>query len=481
MKRERASSNRVEDDALRGQDGLPGPVEEAGTAAGESFWETIGKISPAQWGEIVRCYLYRLEPACDFGTPHYCAMISEPFDETYILHKQGSGKYQARVKNRKTAKEIASLVFAVFDPDFPPRVRVTDLKAIPENDKYIDWLREAETRKQPAAAAAAQHSTTEQAVNPSSPADNANTEAVRQLADVARRILEDNARGKQAGGTGLDASLLDLFTRMAQARDQLAERLATQKPEPPPIDPLAMLDRAATVIAKLKPEAPLTPNPLGSVTELANTFKTLKEAFGNDRDAERETAVEPRSAWESIGGLVVDLLKPAMGPLGAGLSSLMLSRATGVPTQPAHSQTPPAAPPPTVVTVPSPTHDFPAENGHNGAAAAGVDQAFAMQMMAVAQMAASALTLGLPGDEFAEKLEQQFGQTTYDQIVQVPQAELIAKLRQVPAAWQMLQPFEGHIDQFVNEFYAYGNPDAAAGAPDAEASDDDESALQKAS
>ena len=84
--------------------------------------------------------------------------------------------------------------------------------------------------------------------------------------------------------------------------------------------------------------------------------------------------------------------------------------------------------------------------------------------VAIADNAAAALKLGMPGDEFAERVCDNFGARTYDSFIEGnPKETLLPIFQSIPEAWQLLQPFEVALPKFLEEFYAFAEP-----APDDE-------------
>ena len=76
--------------------------------------------------------------------------------------------------------------------------------------------------------------------------------------------------------------------------------------------------------------------------------------------------------------------------------------------------------------------------------------------VAIADNAVAALKLGMPGDEFAERVCDNFGARTYDSFIEGnPKETLLPIFQSIPEAWQLLQPFEIALPKFLEEFYAY--------------------------
>ena len=66
--------------------------------------------------------------------------------------------------------------------------------------------------------------------------------------------------------------------------------------------------------------------------------------------------------------------------------------------------------------------------------------------IAIADNAAAALKLGIAGDEFAERLCDNFGPRTYDNFIEQNAKETLLPLfASIPEAWTLLQPFEPAI------------------------------------
>jgi len=76
-------------------------------------------------------------------------------------------------------------------------------------------------------------------------------------------------------------------------------------------------------------------------------------------------------------------------------------------------------------------------------------------LMNIAGEMSQALNLCLTGDQYADQFCFKHGQALYDQIIAQPKDTVLSLLKGIPQAWQMLQPFEGGLQEFVDSFYAY--------------------------
>jgi hypothetical protein len=79
-------------------------------------------------------------------------------------------------------------------------------------------------------------------------------------------------------------------------------------------------------------------------------------------------------------------------------------------------------------------------------------------LVEMAKLMRGAIDLGLPGDEFAEKLEHRYGAATYEQIVAVPLDQALLALKGIPQVWAILGPVEAHLPEFLTAFYEYAKP-----------------------
>jgi hypothetical protein len=93
-------------------------------------------------------------------------------------------------------------------------------------------------------------------------------------------------------------------------------------------------------------------------------------------------------------------------------------------------------------------------------------------LVMVSQNAAAALQLGMPGDEFADRVVERIGIQTYDEFIRDhPKEQLIPLIMGIPEAWQVLQPFEATLPAFLDSFYKYSEEPEVdeEDAPEAEA------------
>ena len=429
------------------------------------FFSLLKTLKPAEWEKHI-VYLYRRRPITDMtagGTQKkYLAKYVAPFDESMVMAEFGSGEYKA-VLNRAGAI-VAEHVFEIENEKFPPRIPKGAWLDDPRNDKWAAWVKKADETaapEPPVASAAAGITAQDQLrmmafvrdmIKEFRPEagdrekDAISAEMVKILPQLLKQGNDANDPSKllaivtqligmaaPKGDDTLVKLMLDqqraLETRLAQAEQrntdlmmQLLDR--REKEEKSPADQLADFAKLITAFRELDLGG-------GGSSRMSGWQEMLQPVLGGV--AQAVAPVLPH---------VLMKLAPRP-PLNPGVVNQPQFPPAVVPVEAA----PPAPVNPAAVGVGSPT------------AMPQIDEAAAMQISFIASMAASALALGLPGDDFADKLEQQYGATTYEHIAAIPKDQLLQLLRAVPQAWQAIAPFEARLDDFITEFYAYGEPD----------------------
>jgi len=421
-------------------------------AEGTSFFDRLRVLTSEDWEQHV-VYVYRMEPRRPGTTKNpYLTKYSEVFDEESLKLAFGSGKYKCQLnkypKSGKGAKTVEIHYAEILDTKFPPvLVGYDGWEADPRNAPWL-WGKargESAPNGQPTTI------------------PNIESQAVKELADLTRKMLErgssmtDTERKilmdanaaalrvveDRAKTEGKGNDLSSLMGVMLQMKEFLAPGTAAAT-----TDPVKMVTELIGLVKTLVPAAPAASqqNGLGVIKDFAETAKLMREAFGNDGESggRRTPVVEARepSAWEKVGGMIVEAIAPAMAPLGAAFGRLILKNAGD--KEAATTELVPANNPHASGTPPPPVPADPQ-----------------LQMVIdVAKLMRGAIELGLDGSEFAERFETKYGQTAYDTIVAVPQAEAIQQLQAFPQAWAILKPYEAQMPEFLAAFYEYGQPES---------------------
>lgn len=361
------------------------PIEIEQRQTEPDFFQRLLQLAPEDWQNGHTVYTYRTFPVIDKrDTQHYLCKVSESFDPDYLLRNFGSGKYYLQLNNGRGEK-IAAKTVSLHNPDFPPRVAPQEVVASdPRNKVYFEvWG----TKSPPAPAAEAS-------------AGNGDSAAVRELAQLATKVIEQRERPATAPETpqsDIAGKLVDwALSETTKERDSsdpsriaaLIRELkslmpAPQQPQPSAPDPLASLDRAVDLLKKFEPAAPATtldplasldravdllkklqptapattaPDPLTQIKQTAELVTTLKETFGPDGPAARESQMNGWQEFlkEPITELV-QLLKP-FASVGAAILHARVSQPPQQKSKTAVAPTPQAQPDtPTPATAPPST------------------------------------------------------------------------------------------------------------------------------
>jgi len=433
------------------------------------FFERLHQFNLNEWRSL-RAYLYRLWPVIDRKeSEHFISKLSEPFDEDYILRTFGSGKYHVRL-NDSRGKTIASTTVNCHNHDFPPKVDPREVVGSdPQNAKYFEvW-------GQPAAPSPAA---------PSS--DSAAATAITRLSEMLGKVID-----KQQAGSAAE----DVEADLGRISGLLRELKSLLPQQPVQADALSTLEKAASLVERLRPQAagaadslalvkevlsvveklnrPGPASPLGQAKEFAETVKTFRGLFAAESreesagPEERGGGAGEESALERMVGKLFDMFKPAMPAIGAAIAQKIVPGLT-TPLQAGLGAVPIPIPPlaaqasPGLTQPPAPrsaqASESPASPGADAAAPApeNADAAQLTMLSNLATLAAGALNLGLTGDQFAEQIEYKYGGAAYDQITAIPKDELLVQLRAIPTVWNILAPFEASLPAFIAEFYAAG-------------------------
>jgi len=435
------------------------------------FFERLHQFTADDWRGL-RAYLYRLWPVIDRKeSEHFIAKLSEPFDEDYILRTFGSGKYHVRL-NDSRGKTVASSTLNCHNHDFPPKVDPREVVGSdPQNAKYFEvW-------GQPAAPAPAAASS-----------DSAAATAITRLSEMLGKVIDKQQAGSPAEDLQADLgrigglvrelkSLLpqqpaqaDALTTLEKAAS-LVERLRPQSAGA--ADSLALVKEVLSVVEKLNRPGPASP--LGQAKEFAETVKTFRGLFAAESreesagPEERGGGAGEESALERMVGKLFDMFKPAMPAIGAAIAQKILPGQTtllqaGLGAGPIAIPPSPAQPSPGLT---QPPVAAPSAQVSESPASPGADAAQLTMLSNLAALAASALNLGLTGDQFADQIQYKYGGAAYDQITAIPKDELLAQLRATPTVWNILAPFEASLPEFIAEFYAAGleQPEGEADSP----------------
>ena len=458
--------------------GTPPTLEHLG------FWDQLNALTESQL-QYHRVYLYRIEPPIrNAGDKNFIERRSQPFDENDVLASHGSGTYLAILNNTRERRTVGKITFSCHHPEAPPKIRLAQLA--PEADEsWRKWLEEVEARKStfgtsPPGAAVVQQSGENQVA----------MEAIRKVDAVNQRLLETKEAAAVKSGPTIDASVVTLITETAKGRDQLAEKLAASVPTSGDSSMLQFVlgelreTRAQHAeemkqmrqqhfdlmnqLVTLKGEQTKQPSTLEQVKQMGEVISTFASVIP------QATSMEP---WQQ---LLVDTVPKAADMVEKLVSMNALNRRMSAPaTASRPGGAPQTGPPPLPATAPS--ANAAPENSAAQNPIPEMDIMTKTLFVAIADNAAAALKLGIAGDEFAERLCDNFGPRTYDNFIEQNTKETLLPLfASIPEAWTLLQPFEPALAKFLDEFYAFADEQPDEEAPPPPAAPIPESAEAKA-
>lgn len=418
-----------------------------------SYWERAAGIPAQDWGSRFIQYLYRLAPKIDLGEKHFAAKYAEFVDENEILNRHGSGRYQLVLNDTKERRTIANISFAVYDPTRPPKIKLDQLINCPENEPYLQWLKEARD----AAAMQARPPIANGAID---------SNAIQQLTQLVAKLAEQKLSGQPQNEqeARLTSSLVDWALkqaaedRSADSPNKLVELISAIKqltPAPAPVaDPASALEKLATVIEKLSPKPPPEKDTLSEIDRLVAIMDRLRPQV--DKEPLEFAGGSEASTWERVGSLLVNLLQPAMGPIGTAIatkltgapptsSAVMDSSALNGTIRPVSS--PPGAEASTAASQPVDPRLKPVSPE--------LVQAQQLLLLGGDRIIAK-LREGMKGHEFADVLIAFYGQDAWAFMARLGPDKLMEVLQSVPLLWEQIQVFgETYLREWCRQFVDY--------------------------
>lgn len=424
----------------------------------EDFFVLLSEIPDAEWPKSL-VYVWRRDPFTDNTNggrePKYIDVINRAVSELNIKEEHGSGTYKLQLNTND--KYVSHTILTIEDPKFPPHVPPGDWFQHPRNKKWLTWkpLVEkwwTENLKQLAGVVPA----------------SSNGEALQELTRLVSQ-LANNPRPNESDGLSkvlITWALQQTADERKAGRDsdspgKIAELIRAVKdlmppPAPPPVaaekkdDPmmafvLAQLTRLQEsndrLVAKMLEQKTDQANPLSQVETMAKLISTVSGIV---------QPAAPKEPWVEVVENLGPGLVAAADKFATGMAIRNAMPRPPQPQQPLQPQ-PQAPPQPQPQIIPAQ-----AEPVTNPAEPPAMDNQELSILFQVAALAANALNLGMDGEQFADQICYKFGQAVYDQfIANVPKESLLDKFKQVPEAWQLLQPFEPVLPSFIDSFYAY--------------------------
>ena len=451
------------------------------------FWDTLAALG-AQW-DYTEVYVWRTGPEIDTTRggkqPMYIKKyVGIPVDLDRIKQDCGSGGYKLRVNVKPPqGREINFNPFycEIYELGFPPKVARGSWMDDSRNKKWAEIM-PAEDEKPQANQQNNHHAAGPDGVQiANSILSNAQKiagmskqqeapsplEAVRTIAEVLRP-QQQPARDVVAEVT----AIAELLKPAAKSEDTGMMALLMQELKDARAEAAAARQQNHDLMMKMLDQAK---QPAASPDSTLSTVKAVVEAIGLIRDVSGTGAAAGGVTGEIVSG-VKDLITPwsgAFAPIAAQAVSFGMQQKhaqemqklhqSGAgnqppPQQPQAAAVQPGQPAAAPVAQPNPQEDL---------------SALPPGLIEVVKFFVRSLELGLAGDAAAEAFEKQYGSKFYDELIATPQEQAMAMLRGIPQVWNMLQPHEAKLPQFVSDFYDYALPDEPdepeAPAPVAEA------------
>jgi hypothetical protein len=443
--------------------------EEASDQERQAFMEQTAGLSADDWQRSL-IYVYQWAPSVDLTRggrdPKYRKIFTRHMSEEDIKRALGSGTYELKLNQinpKGQEKTINRIVISIMDYDFPPNLPPGPWLDDPKNADWL-WakpLLEVKYKK------ASEPNGTTTATN--GPTWNEMIQFMRE----ERRPDQPNAKDQLM--TSVIAVLPALLQQQNNAQDpsKVIEAMAKVKEmitPPAPIQQdntfmtfvLTQLtrlqesnDRLVQALLAQKTEATKQPDPLAQVKTMAEIMTTVSGFV---------TPPAAREPWQEV----VTELGPRVLGLGEQIVSAvaMNARRPNPPQQRPAQQPPPQGtvvmpPPPqptTAAPLPPPQETTAPQVQPEGPEIDTMQRSLILQ---IAGLAHNALTVGMLGDEFAEKVcTSIFNDKIYESFITgVAEDQLLPLFKSIPEAWQLLAPFEADLPTFIESFYAYGEPD----------------------
>ncbi len=401
----------------------------------DQFFAAIAAYKPA---DATCSYIYRRWPVIDKkltggeDAVTYIDKVAGAIDRAYIVRTWGSGEYRIRFVDENAPRgqnEVCNAILTIEEQDAPPVLDTRELVlGHPQNAGYVEQLRLRGLLPKPKEEVGVQPETAELAriagdvirgglqQRRSDPAEAAMSKSFDLLAEGAKRAID------LAGGGKNQADPVELFLRMREATKGDSDMIRLL---------LDSQSKQFNLMLELMKQQQRPPE--SSLEAQLASFERLSRLF--DKFSGRGSASSP--FWDALAGV----LPGALGLIG----SIAASRA-GVPADQIAAAAAPAM-------VPNP------DSG-------GASPMLMLPPFVVNQVAAqilSSLASGVGGDDFAESLSQTYGEAIYDQVAARGKAEILKQLERA-TAWPQLAARRAELEQFIDDFLAWGRPDDPAAA-----------------
>lgn len=439
----------------------------------QSFFEYTSGLTEQDWENHVM-YVYQWAPIVDLtrgGTEKkYRRIYNSHKSQEDIKRDLGSGTYQLKLNRiqQDTRKErpCREIVVSILDYDFPPNIPPGVWL---DDTRNADWawarsLLEKKFNSKPTGAANGGSAPTWAEMMQFIQANNhrepgAKDQLMSSVVSILPQLLQQQTNAQDPGK--VITALKEAKEFMTPPADPNNGLLAVLLPlflkrEPDPMIPVLMQQLAASQaqVASLmekiltsRVEQTKQPSPMEQVSQMAEIMSKVAGIIP------QPSTMEP---WQQV---LVETVPKATDMIGNLMTMNAMRNRTPAPAQRAPVQAPPqqvVTSPPAQVNVGTPPPQTPAPQPAETEAMLEMDIMTRGLFLAIADNAAAALKLGIAGDEFAERVCDNFGARTYDSFIEGnPKESLLPIFQSIPEAWQLLQPFEALLPKFLEEFYAY--------------------------
>jgi hypothetical protein len=390
----------------------------------------------------------------------YIATYQTAIDEATLLAEHGSGRYLVILNDTRLRKCVNKAIITVYNTQAPPRVRLQQLLAIPENDSWRTWLEEVE---------AAKPSKRESEV--SEDASGGVAEAVRGMTEITQTALTQAAEGKREAPMDRQLAELTLQTLqrmgdMAHTKEQsidvlsLLEKATTllEKQRTGTTDGLALLNAVLGAVEKIQRPAQPTierKSVLQEAKELAEGLAALREVFASGGGVEvsntlpvvsRNEDSEADSVFAGVVSLLKDVVRTVGGPIGHALGGALAVKLAALP---ASSAGIPGLAAVAGNATAAGAAGSPAVAAGDTATGPSIGSAEILQIM---QLALNAFNRGLTGAEFSDSFSGLYGEVAYQQVASLGEEGIMAQLRAIPAIWNQCAAIEPQLREFIQDF-----------------------------
>jgi hypothetical protein len=428
----------------------------------ESFWEYLNGLSATDW-ESHMLYVYMWDPIVDLTKggreAKYRKRYTSTINEESLKRDIGSGTYNLKLNKLESSsprreRTIKEVVINIFDPDFPPNLPPGGWMDDPRNKEWA-WAKPLLEKKWAVPAAATVEGVPAYMVqfmneirNEVNRRSDLNPSAKDQLMSSVVTILpallqQQNNANDPAKVIEAMAKMRELFAPAPPAQDNtmltflLAELKSSREQQT-----LLM-----TKLFEMKSEAVKQPDPLSQVETMGKLI-TLVSGI-----VQPPIAKEPwQDVVQTLGPEVLKTVNTVAGAFAMGGTRPNPAPRPQPPpqSQVINVQPQPVQPQAQPQVEPQPQQPVQVQQPPD------MDTQTRSMIYQVAVLATNALNLGLEGGQFADQICYKFGQAVYDNFIGgVPKETLLGKFKSVPEAWQLLQPFEPQLPEFIESFYAY--------------------------